>query len=95
MCRRPHLSPPRPSSPRSLDGFEGTAAWQVLDHGQVVAQGATIGGWIEDRLFPWHDRVDVSGPAPGTYTFLASNDDPTGGTEGGGPDTDTRTIVVE
>jgi len=78
------------------NGFEGTAAWQVLDaSGQVVADGATIGGWTENRLFPWHDRVDVSRLAPGTYTFLASNDDPTGGTEGFGPDTDTRSIVVQ
>ena len=30
--------------------------------------------------------------APGTYTFLASNDDPTG--DGIGAATDTRTIMV-
>jgi hypothetical protein len=45
-------------------------------------------------VLPWHDRVDVSGLTPGTYTFLASNDDPNGLDDGIGPDTDTRTIVV-
>ena len=78
------------------NGFEGTAAWQVMDQqGNVLTEGATIGGWMGDQLYPWHDRVDVSRLAPGTYSFLASNDDPTGGTEGFGPDVDTRTIVVQ
>ena len=46
------------------------------------------------KLFEWTAQVDLTGLAPGTYTFVAMNDDPSGG-EGGGPDVDTRTIVVE
>ena len=44
---------------------------------------------------PVGDRpIDVSDLAPGTYTFVAMTDDPSGG-EGLGPFTDTRTIIVE
>ena len=36
----------------------------------------------------------MSDLTPGTYTFVAMTDDPSGG-EGLGPFTDTRTIIVE
>jgi hypothetical protein len=52
-------------------------------------------GWGPDNLFPWKLEVDVSGLEPGTYLFVAMNDDPSGGAEGHGPDVDTRTIVVQ
>ena len=38
--------------------------------------------------------IDVSDLAPGEYTFVAGNDDPTGGTEGMGTSEDTKTFVV-
>jgi hypothetical protein len=61
-----------------------------------VLNGAGIAeGWGEDKLFAWEVEVDVSTLAPGTYTFVAMNDDPSGGAEGHGPAVDTRTIVVE
>ena len=47
-----------------------------------------------DKLYPWTAEVDVSGLAPGTYTFVAMTDDPSGG-EGAGPTEDTKTIVVQ
>jgi hypothetical protein len=79
------------------NSFEATAAYQIKDSaGKVVAHGAGMAsGWGEDKLFPWAITVDLSGLAPGTYTFVAMNDDPSGGAEGHGPDTDTRTIVVQ
>ena len=46
-----------------------------------------------DKLYPWETEVDVSGLAPGTYTFVAMTDDPSGG-EGGGPTEDSKTIIV-
>ena len=55
----------------------------------------TAAGCGVDKLYPWEVEVDVSTLAPGTYTFVAMNDDPSGGAEGHGPDVDTRTIVVE
>ncbi len=80
------------------NGFEATMTWTVTDaSGTVVLDGfATAEGWGEGGLFPWRTgRIDVSGLAPGRYTFTAANDDPSGGAEGFGPDSDTRSIIVE
>lgn len=80
------------------NGFEATMTWTVTDAtGTVVLDGfAQAEGWGEGGLFPWEtEPIDVSGLAPGRYTFTASNDDPSGGAEGFGPDTDTRSIIVE
>lgn len=78
------------------NGNEATMNWRIEDAaGDVVLEGyATAEGWM-DRLYPWEtDPIDVSGLAPGTYTFVAVNPDPSGG-EGFPPDTDTRSIIVE
>lgn len=79
----------------AASSFEATVPWQVRDEsGKVVVEGfATAEGWI-DHLWPWESEVDVSGLAPGTYTFVAVTDDPSDG-EGFGPTEDTKTIVVE
>jgi hypothetical protein len=78
------------------NGFEATVAYEVRDGDKVVATGSGMAdGWMEDKLFPWEVDVDVSKLAPGTYTFVAMNDDPSGGAEGHGPDVDTKTIVVQ
>jgi immunoglobulin-like protein involved in spore germination/sporulation and spore germination protein len=84
----------------SADGvassFEGSVPWRLLDPaGEVVLNGMGQGSMMEDHLTPWETGpIDVSGLPPGTYTFAASTDDPTGGTEGPGPTTDTRTVVI-
>ena len=77
------------------NSFEATVPWQVLDEaGKKVAQGfATAEGW-GDHLYPWQAEVDLSGLAPGSYTFVALTDDASDG-EGGGPTRDTKTIAVE
>jgi hypothetical protein len=74
--------------------FEATVLWEVRDgSGTAVLEGFTTAeGWM-DKLYPWTAEVDVSGLAPGTYTFVAMTDDPSGG-EGFGPTEDTKTIVV-
>jgi Immunoglobulin-like domain of bacterial spore germination/Sporulation and spore germination len=82
----------------SADGvassFEGTVPWELRDaNGTVVRQGSAQ-GTMEERLTSWATGpIDVSDLPPGTYTFAARTDDPTGG-EGGGPTTDTRTVVI-
>lgn len=78
------------------NGFEAAVTWRLLDGEQVVGEGfGTAEGWGEEKLFPWKVEVDVSGLDPGAYTFVASNDDPSGGVEGAGPHTDTRVVIVE
>src|SRR5699024_2200058 len=78
------------------NGFEANVQWQILRDGEVVKDGfTTAAGWMADKLFPWKVRVDVSDLEPGDYVFRAHNDDPTGGQEGSGPFTDTKSITVE
>lgn len=76
--------------------FEATVPWQVRDAaGATVLEGfSTAEGYMDD-LYPWQAEVDVSGLEPGTYTFVAMTDDPSGGDEGFGPTEDSKTIVVE
>jgi len=75
--------------------FEANVQWQIRQGGDTVKSGFTTAeGWM-DKLYPWATPVNVSGLAPGTYTFVAMTDDPSGGAEGNGPYTDTKTIVVE
>lgn len=77
------------------NSFEATVPWEVRQGDKVVARGsATADGWM-DKLYPWTTTVNVSKLAPGTYTFAAMTDDPSGGAEGAGPTEDTKTIVVK
>lgn len=74
---------------------EGNVPWTLKNSaGKVVKKGfATAEGWM-DGLYPWKAKVDVSGLPAGTYTLTASTDDPSGGTEGHGPTTDTKTVTI-
>jgi Immunoglobulin-like domain of bacterial spore germination len=75
------------------NSFEATVPWAIRDEdGRVVREGSAMAEGAYDRLYPWEARIDVSGLPAGFYTFEARTDDPT--TEGPGPDTDTRTIIV-
>ena len=77
------------------NSFEATVPWEVRQGDKVVAKGfATADGWM-DKLYPWTTTVNVSKLSPGTYTFVAMTDDPSGGAEGAGPTEDTKTIVVK
>ncbi|WP_370290180.1 Gmad2 immunoglobulin-like domain-containing protein [Nocardioides sp.] len=74
--------------------FEATVPWRIEDDaGAVLLTGySNAAGWV-DRLYPWTTRIDVSSLRPGRYRLVVATDDPSSG-EGGGPDVDTRTIVV-
>ncbi|MCW2793563.1 MAG: hypothetical protein JWO76_2661 [Nocardioides sp.] len=73
--------------------FEATVPWQIRRGDSVVKKGfATAEGWL-DKLYPFETEVDVSDLDPGEYTFVAMTDDPSGG-EGGGPNEDSKTIIV-
>jgi hypothetical protein len=77
----------------AANSFEANVPWEILDENdEVVAHGfATAAG--TGRMYPWEAHIDVSDLPFGYYTFVATTDDPSGG-EGGGPDSDTRTIIV-
>jgi hypothetical protein len=75
--------------------FEATVPWQLRQGDKVVKRGfVTAEGWM-DKLYPFAGQANLAGLAPGTYTFVAMTDDPSGGAEGFGPSEDTRTIVVK
>lgn len=74
---------------------EATVRWELRDvNDEVVHEGfTTADGWM-DRLYEWEAEVDLTGLPSGSYTFVAHTDDPSGGAEGFGPDSDTRSIIV-
>jgi hypothetical protein len=76
------------------NSFEATVPWEIRDQdGTAVLDGfATAEGW-GDHLYPWQAQVDASSLPPGTYTFVAKTDDPSGG-EGRAPTEDTKTFTL-
>jgi hypothetical protein len=76
------------------NSFEATVPWEIRDQdGKKVLDGFTTAEGWGDHLYPWEAQVDASGLPPGTYTFVAMTDDPSGG-EGGGPTEDTKTFTL-
>lgn len=77
------------------NGFEAWLGWELLDaSGKAVKSGNVTAEGYGEKLYPWKASVDLSGVAPGTYTFRAHNEDASGGEGGGGPEEDTRTVIV-
>ena len=76
--------------------FEANVPWTLLSGDAKVKSGHFTAeqGCDGIKLYPFEDDIDLSGLAPGTYTFQIQEDDPSAG-EGLGPMSDTRTIVVE
>ena len=74
---------------------EANVPWRILDaSGAKVLDGFfTAEGWM-DKLYPYAGPVDVSSLAPGTYTFVVSIDDPSGG-EGKPAQKVSRSITVQ
>lgn len=77
------------------NGFEAWLGWELLDaNGKAVKSGNVTADGYGEKLYPWKASVDLAGVAPGTYTFRAYNEDASGGEGGGGPEEDTRTVIV-
>jgi hypothetical protein len=74
------------------NSFEGTSVIYLERNGKKYLVTPTIGGQGGDKLYPWTVTLDTTKVAPGQYTLVAENDDPSGQ---GHPDTDTRTIEVK
>jgi hypothetical protein len=67
--------------------------WELRQGSRVVRKGyATADGWM-GALYPF--RFTIKDVPPGVYTLVVSTDDPSGGEEGFGPESDTKTITVE
>jgi hypothetical protein len=79
------------------NSHEANVLWELrAADGTPVKDGFTTAEGTVTHLFPWEtDRIDVSDLDPGRYEFVAMTEDPSGGAEGFGSFTDTRTIVVE
>lgn len=71
--------------------YEANVPWRV--EGTDLAGSFTASGWM-DRLYPFSGDVDVSSLDPGTYTLIVETDDASGGAEGPGATSDSRTFVV-
>jgi uncharacterized surface anchored protein len=68
--------------------------WELQDASGAVVREGFAQGTMEDHLTPWETGpIDVSDLPPGTYTFVASTDDP-GGADFVVPTTDTRTVII-
>lgn len=77
---------------------EANLLWQLqhVEDDEVVAQGNfTAAGWMGEKLFAFEGTVDLAGIPPGSYLLVVSTDDPSGGAEGFGPFTDSRSITIE
>lgn len=70
-----------------LQRFGGT----FIDFNEPVAAA----DWMGDMLFPFEGSFDISDVAPGRYILAAIEDDPSGGEEGDGPDSDDRVITIK
>ena len=72
--------------------FEATFGWKVLSSSNaVVAQGSAMGGTGDGGFGPFTFTARL---AAGTYTVVVSTDDPSGGAEGAGPETDDKRFTV-
>jgi hypothetical protein len=75
---------------------EATVPWRMVQGAtEVDADFFTANGSMGERLFPFSGEIDVSSLDPGTYTLIVETSDPSGGSEGFGPYTDSRSFVIE
>lgn len=79
------------------NSFEANVVLELRreDGGVVEQTFATAEGWMGEKLFPFATSIDVSAVAPGTYVLVAMTDDPSGGAEGPGAHSDTKTIEIK
>lgn len=75
---------------------EANVPWRLMSgEDEVASDFFSAAGWMGGKLFEFSGDVDVSSLDPGTYTLIVETDDPSGGAEGPGPFSDSRTIVIE
>ena len=80
------------------NSFEASGTCFLADDaGEVVGERglAQMDGWTGQRLYPFALELDLTDVPGGTYVLTCVTDDASGGTEGRGTDSDTRTVIVE
>lgn len=78
------------------NSYEANVLWRIVAGGNEVDGGYfTAEGWMGEKLFPFSGEIDVSSLDPGSYTLIVETDDPSGGAEGPGAYSDSRTFVIE
>lgn len=78
------------------NSFEANVIVSLAGDGDVVfEEGVMADGWMGEELFPFSQSFDLADVAPGTYVLTATTDDASGGEEGFGAFSDTKTITVE
>ena len=76
------------------NSFEANVVCEIKGSESGAGTAFTAEGWMGDRLFPFHGQLDLSAVGPGEVTLACSTDDPSGGAEGPGAFTDTKTIAI-
>jgi hypothetical protein len=80
----------------AASSFEANVPWRLMGPDGPVLQGNfTASGSGGDKLYPFDGVIDVSSLDPGTYTLIVYTDDPSGGAEGAGAFSDSRTITIQ
>ncbi len=79
------------------NSFEANVLWTIESEDGSAGLGSffTAEGYMGERLFPFSGQIDVSSLDPGSYTLIVETDDPSGGAEGPGAFSDTRSFVIE
>ncbi|MGH3346745.1 MAG: Gmad2 immunoglobulin-like domain-containing protein [Nocardioides sp.] len=78
------------------NSFEATVPWRIVQGSEVVSEDFfTADGSMGTRLFPFSGEIDVSSLEPGTYTLIVETSDASGGSEGPGAYSDSRSFVIE
>jgi len=78
------------------NSYEANVLWRLVAGGEEIDGGYfTAEGYMGEKLFPFAGDIDVSSLAPGTYTLIVETSDGSGGTEGPGAYSDSRSFVIE
>ena len=72
------------------NSFEASVTWRLLQGETVVQEGFTT---AEEAFKMAPYSFELPDLPPGDYTLVVSEDDPSGGTEGPGPDVDTKALT--
>lgn len=78
------------------NSFEANVVCELVAGDEaLVTEPFTAEGWMGDKLFPFGGELSLADAPAGEVLVRCSTDDPSGGAEGHGPMTDTKTLTVQ